>query len=40
MWISPAYAQAADAAAPNPFIQLAPLIFIFVISIFCLSGRK
>lgn len=36
MWISPAYAQAADAAAPNPFIQLAPLIFIFVIFYFLL----
>ena len=35
MWISPAFAQA-DAAAPNPFIQLAPLIFIFVIFYFLL----
>ena len=35
MWISPAYAQA-DAAAPNPFFQLAPLIFIFVIFYFLL----
>lgn len=34
MWISPAYAQAAEAASPNPFIQLAPLIFIFVIFYF------
>ena len=34
MWISPAYAQAADAAAPNPFIQMAPLILIFVIFYF------
>jgi hypothetical protein len=31
MWISPAYAQAAQAAAPNPLMQLAPLVFIFVI---------
>lgn len=36
MWISPAYAQAAEAAAPNPFVQLAPLIFIFVIFYFLL----
>lgn len=36
MWISPAYAQAAETAAPNPFIQLAPLIFIFVIFYFLL----
>ena len=36
MWISPAYAQAADPAAPNPFLQLAPLIFIFVIFYFLL----
>ncbi len=36
MWISPAYAQAAESAAPNPFIQLAPLIFIFVIFYFLL----
>lgn len=36
MWISPAYAQAAETAAPNPFLQLAPLIFIFVIFYFLL----
>ena len=36
MWISPAYAQAAETAAPNAFIQLAPLIFIFVIFYFLL----
>jgi preprotein translocase subunit YajC len=36
MWISPAYAQAADAAAPNVFIQMAPLVFIFVIFYFLL----
>jgi preprotein translocase subunit YajC len=36
MLISPAYAQAAGAAAPNPIIQLAPLIFIFVIFYFLL----
>ena len=36
MWISPAYAQAAEGAAPNAFIQLAPLIFIFVIFYFLL----
>jgi len=36
MWISPAYAQAAESAAPNPFIQLAPLVFIFVIFYFLL----
>jgi len=35
MWITPAFAQA-DAAAANPFIQLAPLIFIFVIFYFLL----
>ncbi|MEM9013780.1 MAG: preprotein translocase subunit YajC [Pseudomonadota bacterium] len=35
MWITPAYAQA-DAAAPNAFVQLAPLIFIFVIFYFLL----
>lgn len=34
MWISPAYAQAADAAAPNPLVTLAPMIFIFVIFYF------
>lgn len=36
MLISPAYAQAAGAAAPNPLVQLAPLIFIFVIFYFLL----
>ncbi len=35
MLITPAYAQA-DAAAANPLIQLAPLIFIFVIFYFLL----
>ncbi len=35
MWISPAYAQAAQ-TAPNPLVQLAPLIFIFVIFYFLL----
>lgn len=36
MFISPAYAQAGEAAAPNPLIQLAPLVFIFVIFYFLL----
>ncbi|MEO1135476.1 MAG: preprotein translocase subunit YajC [Pseudomonadota bacterium] len=36
MLFSPAYAQAADAAAPNPFLQMAPLILIFVIFYFLL----
>ena len=36
MWISPAYAQAAPAAAPNPLMQLAPLVFIMVIFYFLL----
>ncbi len=36
MFISPAYAQAAPAAAPNPLMQLAPLVFIFVIFYFLL----
>jgi len=36
MFFSPAYAQAADAAAPNPLLQLAPLVFIFVIFYFLL----
>lgn len=36
MLISTAYAQATGAAAPNQFIQLAPLIFIFVIFYFLL----
>lgn len=35
MFISPAYAQAGEAGA-NPLIQLAPLIFIFVIFYFLL----
>jgi preprotein translocase subunit YajC len=30
MFISPAYAQAAGAAAPNPLIQLAPFILVFI----------
>ncbi len=30
MFISPAYAQAADATAPNPLLQLAPFILVFV----------
>lgn len=30
MLISPAHAQAAGAAAPNPLIQLAPFILVFV----------
>ncbi|MFZ5616890.1 MAG: preprotein translocase subunit YajC [Pseudomonadota bacterium] len=30
MFFSPAYAQAAGAAAPNPLIQLAPFILVFV----------
>lgn len=36
MLISPAYAQAAEAAAPNPLMQLAPMVFIFVIFYFLL----
>ncbi|MFQ5564075.1 MAG: preprotein translocase subunit YajC [Parvularculaceae bacterium] len=36
MWITPAFAQAATPAAPNPLIQMAPLIFIFVIFYFLL----
>ncbi len=36
MFISPAFAQAGEAAAPNPLIQMAPLIFIFVIFYFLL----
>ncbi len=36
MFISPAFAQAGEAAAPNALIQLAPLIFIFVIFYFLL----
>ncbi len=30
MFISPAYAQAAGAAAPNPLLNLAPFILVFV----------
>lgn len=30
MFISPAYAQAAGAVAPNPLLQLAPFILVFV----------
>ena len=36
MWISPAYAQAAETAAPNPLIQMAPLVIIFLIFYFLL----
>lgn len=36
MFISPAFAQAAQSAAPNPLMQLAPLILIFVIFWFLL----
>mgnify|MGYP000704722267 CR=1 FL=1 len=36
MFISPAYAQAAESAAPNPLMQLAPLVFIFIIFYFLL----
>lgn len=36
MFISPAYAQAGEAAAPNALVQLAPLVFIFVIFYFLL----
>lgn len=36
MFISPAYAQAAEAAAPNPLLQMAPLILMFVIFYFLL----
>lgn len=36
MFISPAFAQAGEAAAPNAFVQLAPLILIFVIFYFLL----
>jgi preprotein translocase subunit YajC len=36
MFISPAFAQGGGAAASNPLIQLAPLIFIFVIFYFLL----
>ena len=36
MWISPAYAQAAETAAPNPLIQMAPLVLVLVIFYFLL----
>ena len=36
MIFSPAYAQAGEAAAPNALVQLAPLVFIFVIFYFLL----
>ncbi len=36
MLISPAFAQAGEAAAPNALVQLAPLVFIFVIFYFLL----
>ncbi len=36
MWFSPAYAQAADPAAPNALLQFMPIIFIFVIFYFLL----
>lgn len=36
MFISPAYAQAADGAAPNVLMQFLPLILIFVIFWFLL----
>lgn len=36
MFISPAYAQAAEGGAPNALMQLAPLVFIFVIFYFLL----
>ncbi len=36
MWISPAYAQAAEAAAPSALMQLAPFVLIFVIFYFLL----
>ena len=36
MFISPAYAQAAQSAAPNPIMQLLPLVLIFVIFYFLL----
>lgn len=34
MWISPAYAQAANVAQPNPLLQLAPMFFIIIIFYF------
>jgi preprotein translocase subunit YajC len=36
LFISTAYAQATTNAPPNPFIQMAPLIFIFIIFYFLL----
>ena len=30
MFISPAYAQAADSAAANPLIQLFPFVLVFI----------
>lgn len=36
MFISPAYAQAAQSAGANPLMQLAPLVIIFVIFYFLL----
>ena len=36
MFITPAYAQAGDAAAANPFLNLAPMVLIFVIFYFLL----
>ena len=36
MWISPAYAQAAEPAAPSALMQLAPFVMIFVIFYFLL----
>ncbi|NWG92750.1 MAG: preprotein translocase subunit YajC [Parvularculaceae bacterium] len=30
MFISPAYAQAAGAAAPNPLLQLLPFVLVFI----------
>ncbi len=36
MWISPAFAQGAEAAAPNALLQFVPFIFIFVIFYFLL----
>ncbi len=36
MFISPAYAQAAEGGGANPLIQMAPLVLIFVIFYFLL----
>lgn len=36
MWISPAYAQATQPAAPNALMQMAPFVLIFVIFYFLL----